>query len=233
MAWRWRPSGSVMTPPRSKMAPRSVRSGDPSVTWSLCPIRRERQYHRSVRAVFWVSMAAWFALEASLVLREGRSVTRGAVDDRGSGPFVLVLIASAVVIDLALSRSGNQPGLRTGALFGAGIGCVWSGLALRVWAVLTLGRFFRLVVLVQSGHRVIRHGPYRVLRHPSYTGTLLTLVGLGLMLDSWIGLAGCVVLPLIGYARRIAVEEAALRERLGSEYVEYSSSTRRLVPFIW
>jgi protein-S-isoprenylcysteine O-methyltransferase Ste14 len=186
-----------------------------------------------VRVLFWVSMAAWAALEIGLMLREGLA---GAIDrgqDRGSGPFLILLIAAAIAADLALSRGPDWPRLRDGALFAGGIALVWAGLLLRLWAVMTLGRFFRLVVIVQSGHRVIRNGPYRLLRHPAYSGTMLTMIGLGLALDSWLGLAACVVLPLIGYARRVTVEETALRQRLGPEYVEYSCTTRRLIPFVW
>ncbi len=178
-------------------------------------------------------MAAWAALEIGLLLRDGLAGTIDRGEDRGSGPFLIVFIAAAIVADLALSRGPDWPGLRDGALFAVGIALVWTGLLLRLWAVLTLGRFFRLVVIVQSGHRVIRHGPYRLVRHPAYSGTMLTMIGLGLALDSWLGLAACVVLPLVGYARRITVEETTLRQRLGPEYVEYSRTTRRLIPFVW
>jgi protein-S-isoprenylcysteine O-methyltransferase Ste14 len=64
------------------------------------------------------------------------------------------------------------------------------GLALRLWAVLSLGRFFKVTVSIQEGHRVIRSGPYRLVRHPSYSGLLIALLGLGLALETWLGLAG-------------------------------------------
>jgi protein-S-isoprenylcysteine O-methyltransferase Ste14 len=199
----------------------------------LCPIPSDRQYHRGVLVIFWLSIGAWIALEAGLVQRDRRDGGFDRTADRGSGPFLVSFIAAAIVADLLLARSGNMPRLHGGAVFAAGIACIWAGLALRLWAVMTLGRFFRLVVLVQSGHRVIRSGPYRVLRHPAYSGTMLTMIGLGLCLDSWLGLALCVLVPLVGYARRISVEEATLRDRLGPDYIEYSRTTRRLVPLLW
>lgn len=184
--------------------------------------------------LFWISIGGWAALEAALVIRDRVDGTTDNGSDRGSGPLLVAFIGIAIVLDLRLARgTGTTLRFRGGALFGVGIACIWAGIALRLWAVVTLGRFFRLVVLVQDGHRVIRTGPYRVIRHPAYTGTLITLAGLGLSLDSWIGLAVCVALPLAGYAPRISVEEAALRERLGDDYVEYSRRTRRLVPLVW
>src|SRR4029077_5588899 len=108
-----------------------------------------------------------------------------------------------------------------------------AGLALRFWAILTLGRFFKVTISIQQGHRVVRSGPYRVLRHPSYSGLLLILLGLGLMLGTWPGLAALIVLSLVGVLIRIRVEESALIEALGQEYVSYAAETRRRIPGVW
>jgi protein-S-isoprenylcysteine O-methyltransferase Ste14 len=108
-----------------------------------------------------------------------------------------------------------------------------AGLALRFWAILTLGRFFKVTISIQQGHRVVRSGPYRVLRHPSYSGLLLILLGLGLMLGTWLGLAALIVLPLVGMLIRIRVEESVLKRALGAEYTSYAAETRRLIPGVW
>jgi protein-S-isoprenylcysteine O-methyltransferase Ste14 len=99
--------------------------------------------------------------------------------------------------------------------------------------VLTLGRFFKVTVSIQEGHRVVSSGPYRLLRHPSYTGLLAILLGLGLMLGTWLGLAALIVLPLVGTLIRIRVEEAVLLDALGDEYASYAAATKRLVPGVW
>lgn len=75
--------------------------------------------------------------------------------------------------------------------------------------------------------------PYRLLRHPSYSGLLLILLGLGLMLGTWLGLAALIVLPLIGMLIRIRVEESVLTGALGQEYVSYAAETKRLIPGAW
>ncbi|MHB8719012.1 MAG: methyltransferase family protein [Candidatus Dormibacteria bacterium] len=185
---------------------------------------------------FWTAVGAWVLLEASLMLRDvAGGFDRRRAADHNSGPILVVSIAIGIAVDVALSGApAGQPALlRDGGLVAAGIACMWAGLLLRLWAVLTLGRFFRLVVLVQEGHHVVDRGPYRLLRHPSYAGTMLTLLGLGLALRSWPGCAAAVLIPLIGYAPRIIVEERALRESLGDAYVRYARRTRRLVPFLW
>jgi protein-S-isoprenylcysteine O-methyltransferase Ste14 len=108
-----------------------------------------------------------------------------------------------------------------------------AGLTLRLWAVVTLGRFFKVMVSIQEHHTVIRSGPYRVLRHPSYTGLLLLLAGLGLALGTWLGLLAIIVLPAVGLLVRIRVEESALLGALGEEYATYAAETRRLIPGVW
>ena len=85
--------------------------------------------------------------------------------------------------------------------------------------VRTLGRFFKLTVVIQEGHRVVDRGPYRVLRHPSYTGMLVTLLGIGIMLDNWLALLAVIIIPLPGLLIRIRAEKAALTDALGGQYL--------------
>jgi protein-S-isoprenylcysteine O-methyltransferase len=108
-----------------------------------------------------------------------------------------------------------------------------SGLAFRFWAIRTLGRFFMHTVSIQSDHRIIRSGPYRVLRHPSYTGALLAFLGLGIALQNCLSILALVGLPLIGILIRIKVEDATLSAALGAAYVDYANDTRRLIPGLW
>ena len=109
---------------------------------------------------------------------------------------------------------------------------MWAGIAFRYYAMRVLGRYFTFQVDVHSGQTVIEAGPYRYVRHPSYTGALITVLGLGLTLGNWAGLLALVTCVGIGYAYRIHVEEAALVAALGEPYKEYMGRTQRLVPFV-
>jgi protein-S-isoprenylcysteine O-methyltransferase Ste14 len=108
-----------------------------------------------------------------------------------------------------------------------------AGFAFRAWAIRELGRFFTVTVGLEEGHRVVDTGPYRFVRHPSYTGMQLFFVGLGIALDSWLSLAAAMLLPLAGIVTRILYEEQTLRRELGEPYISYSSRTTRLIPGIW
>ena len=115
----------------------------------------------------------------------------------------------------------------------AGVIVMWLGLAIRVWAIAALGRSFRTTVEVDPGQAIVSSGPYRWVRHPSYTGLLLILAGCGLALGHWLALAICVALPLAALLRRIRVEEAELTRVLGEPYEAYRTRTRRLIPGVW
>jgi len=100
----------------------------------------------------------------------------------------------------------------------AGLVVMWAGLAVRIWAILVLGRAFRTTVEVDPGQAVVDCGPYRWVRHPSYAGTLVISAGVGLTLGNWLSLAIMLLLPLAAMLRRISVEETALTEVLGQPY---------------
>ena len=80
---------------------------------------------------------------------------------------------------------------------------------------------------------MIKDGLYRHIRHPSYTGVLLSIVGLAVSFASWASLVAIVVPVFSAMAYRIHVEEAALVAGLGDEYREYQRTTSRLVPGVY
>jgi protein-S-isoprenylcysteine O-methyltransferase len=102
-----------------------------------------------------------------------------------------------------------------------------------MWAILVLGRYFKVMVSIQDGHQVVDRGPYRRVRHPSYTGCILVMAGLGLAEGDWISLAIMLFGGLLAFGVRIRVEEHVLRQALGEEYAAYMRRTARLVPGVF
>ena len=114
-----------------------------------------------------------------------------------------------------------------------GLGLLVLGLVVRWSAILTLGRFFNTKVAIQVGHRIVRSGLYRSVRHPSYSGLLLAFAGLGIALGSWLSL-GAVLIPVAAaVVYRIRVEEGALVETFGEQYIDYCQTTKRLIPWVY
>lgn len=118
-------------------------------------------------------------------------------------------------------------------IFWIGIALMLAGTAFRWYAIRTLGAYFTRDVATRPDQQVIQNGPYRLIRHPSYTGGLMALLGTGLALGNWIGLATIVLLPLSAYLYRMGIEERALVEAIGQPYRDYMSRTRRLIPFVY
>jgi protein-S-isoprenylcysteine O-methyltransferase Ste14 len=115
----------------------------------------------------------------------------------------------------------------------AGLLLIWTGLAFRTWSIHTLGRFFKLTVVIQDGHRVIDHGPYRLLRHPSYLGMIVAMTGLGVTEGDWASTAIMLSGTLAAFLMRIRVEERTLLAELGDEYAAYAKRTARLLPGVF
>src|SRR5205807_9599211 len=180
-----------------------------------------------------VTYGAVIVAELGLVVRTARA-RLGATQPGGHWAVVL---GPAIGITLAVRAAEDVPSLALPGPawwpFALGIALIWGGFALRWWAVLELGRFFQMTVVVQESHRVIETGPYRVVRHPSYSGLLLIFVGVGFTLGNSLTVPACLVLPLLGLLVRIRAEEAALNRELGEPYRAYSARTRRLVPRLW
>ncbi len=156
--------------------------------------------------------------------------------DRTAGPGWAVGVGAYLGIAAAISIA-RVPDLRDYAnnwwTLGLGIAIVLVGAAFRDWSIVSLGRWFRREVTIEPGQRLVRRGPYRVLRHPSYAGLILIFAGFGLAIGSWVGAAAALVLMLAGMLPRIRVEESALATAFGAEYTEYASSRARLVPHVW
>ncbi|GLV55389.1 hypothetical protein KDH_22360 [Dictyobacter sp. S3.2.2.5] len=117
-------------------------------------------------------------------------------------------------------------------LFWLSILLIYAGIALRLYAITMLGAFFTTAVAITPEQTVVEKGPYRLIRHPSYTGFLITLLGFGLSLANWLSLLVLMACALAGLSYRIHVEEHALQEHLGPRYQEYMQRTKRLIPFV-
>jgi protein-S-isoprenylcysteine O-methyltransferase Ste14 len=107
------------------------------------------------------------------------------------------------------------------------------GLALKVWAMRALGRYYTRTLRTAEAQPVVDSGPYRFVRHPGYLGALLLWLGFGLAVRNW--LAGLAIWSamLAAYVRRMGSEEAMLLDALGDAYAAYRRRTWRLVPGLY
>ncbi|HEX8532844.1 MAG TPA: isoprenylcysteine carboxylmethyltransferase family protein [Allosphingosinicella sp.] len=185
------------------------------------------------RHLFWLSFGAWVAIEIAIWSRDRRRV-EGRRDDRGSMVWISVAITAGIFgafqcVRFGAARIASPPQL----LVAAGLVFIWAGIVLRIWAVRTLGRYFRVTVTTQEDHKLVEAGPYRHMSNPAYTGGMLTLAGIGLAFGNWLSLASIVLLPLIGFIWRIRIEEASLAAHFREDFARYRRARWALVPFVW
>jgi protein-S-isoprenylcysteine O-methyltransferase Ste14 len=182
--------------------------------------------------IFWVVFYVWVGSETFIGWKS--RLTRGAVARDAGSRWLLISsiwlgiglgIGLAVAVRGAAFASGRQ------TLFFMGIALMLFGMALRWYSIRVLGKSFTYTVATRQDQKVVEAGPYRWVRHPSYTGALLTILGMLLCMTNPLAFLG-IVPPLIGYAYRIRVEERALVENLGEPYRSYMKRTRRLVPYL-
>ncbi|MEV4516654.1 isoprenylcysteine carboxylmethyltransferase family protein [Dactylosporangium sp. NPDC049525] len=183
------------------------------------------------RTVFLVSAGAFAAGELAQALRVRRGATsvslRAEVAFRAMffGGILLLAIGRAVAPGAAIGGGGWR--------FALAATIAWLGLLLRWWSFASLGKYFTVVVKTSADQPVVERGPYRVLRHPSYTGLLLAFAGGGLMLGNWVSTVSAVGVMLIALIYRLRIEERALSAALGERYRTFAAGRARLIPYVW
>ena len=183
---------------------------------------------------YYAVVILWPLSEAALAMTRRAKLPEARLQDRGTTWKLWLIILAGIGAGLALqSRRFGRIGLAPTVVVPLGLALILLGLAIRWAAILVLGGSFTVNVSVAPGQRVIRRGPYRYVRHPSYTGSLLAFLGLGVSLGNWVGLVALFLPILAGFLYRIRVEERALVESLGEEYLEYRRATKRLLPGLY
>jgi protein-S-isoprenylcysteine O-methyltransferase Ste14 len=184
--------------------------------------------------IFWSTYALWTVLETVTSIIK-RSSDRSRAHDRGSYRLLMLLMWLALASGFTLSFALPQATImwKRTLVFFVGIVLMLMGIAFRFYAMSVLGRSFTYDVAVQAGQTLVEAGPYRYIRHPSSTGALITLVGLGLALGNWAAVLAILACTGTAYAYRIFVEESALVAVLGEPYKQYMRRTRRLIPFLF
>jgi len=154
--------------------------------------------------------------------------------DRGTAAQIVWSVYLTQLVGIIEAVFFRYPAsLQWNTLTTVALAAMLAGLGLRIWAVLTLGRFFTWFITVYEDHQLIRSGPFRFIRHPAYGGAWLLFVATMLFLHAWVAAALSLVFQLFAYVRRIRYEEALMIERLGESYKTYTREVNALIPLLW
>ncbi len=178
-----------------------------------------------------VTVAVWVLAELRQAVRRRPEATAA-----GPGGEVVLRVAAlagallAVLADRSVPAADIEPRALASWL---GLVFLCGGVVLRLWCFRTLGRYFTLTVQTSAEQPVIAGGPYRLLRHPSYTGILCATAGIGFLIGNWLSVVALVGCVAAGLVHRIRIEERALLRDLGDRYREYAAPRKRLIPYVW
>jgi protein-S-isoprenylcysteine O-methyltransferase Ste14 len=186
-------------------------------------------------AIFGVACAIWYVPELIGTFFQRARRRNGTRHDRGSYAVLIGVLWLGLLLGFGIAALVPWAAILVLRLplFWLGIGGILVGVALRWYAIRVLGRFFTRDVATHAGQTVVQEGPYRFIRHPAYSGTLLTLLGIGLTLGNGLALLVVLIGGVSGHLYRVHVEEQALVAALGEPYRAYMRGTRRFIPFVW
>jgi protein-S-isoprenylcysteine O-methyltransferase Ste14 len=187
--------------------------------------------------IFLAACFIWNVPEMLGTVKQTAKASRkeASVQDRGSMGILIGLLWVGIALNFSLAwlfQAAAMTWHRT-ALFSFGVTLILLGVALRWYAIWTLGRYFTRDVAVSADQKVVQKGPYRSIRHPAYSGTFLTMLGVGLAMTNWASLVALLMCVLLGHMYRVSVEEKALCQTIGQPYVNYMQHTKRFIPCVF
>ncbi|WP_031432819.1 methyltransferase family protein [Methylomarinum vadi] len=189
----------------------------------------------SVIQSLWLMMAlVWIGAEWRVASSTRYALAESSGDRHAGDALLWLVIGLSLPIALWLKQQQQWPiAWPTGLRQPLAIGVFLLGLVIRYSAVSALGRFFTTRVGIQPAHVLIKTGPYRYIRHPSYTGLLVSFAGAGFAMGDLLAFA-VLLIPLFGVLlKRIDVEERWLQNHFGQDYRNYCQNTRKLFPYLY
>jgi protein-S-isoprenylcysteine O-methyltransferase Ste14 len=184
--------------------------------------------------VFWGAYV-WSFLPEWKVVRGGVEGAKSA-DSKDGGSLRVLLggmwIALMLGFFLSFVKAGSFPRGAQLPVFVIGVALMILGSLLRRWCFRTLGQYFTGDVKARADQPVIRTGPYRYVRHPSYTAGVMMFTGIGLALGSWFSFLLITIASIATYWYRVTIEERALLGAIGEQYASFMKERKRFIPYI-
>lgn len=185
--------------------------------------------------VFWLVIGlSWVVAELLMAISTPRNQVLNGKIELHSEKLIWTVICLSLVAALVIKNMYLWPvplSLMSKQLIGFTL--LTSGLVIRLSAVLCLGGFFTTQVSIQHSHCLIRKGPYRYVRHPSYTGLICSFLGAGVAMGDYLSVVVLIIPLVFVLIKRINIEEFYLQNHFEKEYLQYARTTKKLFPGIY
>ena len=183
--------------------------------------------------IYQIIYLIWLFSEIYLnrFVRSGKSDRK--YKDKNTENYLWVSIVISIIIGVFVSVNFARIILPGELLSVIGVIIIVTGMIIRFIAIKQLGRFFTVNVTIRNEHQLVQSRFYKYLRHPSYTGSLLSFLGFGISLNNWLSLPIVFLPVLFAFIYRMKIEERVMIEQFGKQYEEYVSKTKRIIPFVY
>ncbi|HLO33209.1 MAG TPA: isoprenylcysteine carboxylmethyltransferase family protein [Anaerolineales bacterium] len=181
----------------------------------------------------YLILAGFFLTESRIRTgQEAKSFERGQFDQRSTVYIGIAYLISMLALLLSWFFNLFGVGKLPASVGWLGVAIALSGVLVRWWANRALGAFYTRTLKVTENQFIVQEGPYRLIRHPGYLGSILMWVGVAAATANWIVLIIVLIVMLVVYVYRIENEEKMLASAQ-PDYAEYRKHTWRLIPLIY
>ncbi|MBV4358966.1 isoprenylcysteine carboxylmethyltransferase family protein [Parasegetibacter sp. MAH-26] len=183
--------------------------------------------------IFTLTYLIWFVSEIVLNRLRQSAPSDKKSEDKSSLATIWITIFMVIPLSVFIATYFRAPIFRNESYEYLGLIVIGIGIVVRFIAVNSLGKFFTVEVTIRKDHQLKKDGFYKIVRHPSYAGSILSFVGFGISLNNWISLFVVTIAVFTAFMKRIRVEETVLQNQFGEEYTKYAKKTYRLIPWVY
>jgi protein-S-isoprenylcysteine O-methyltransferase Ste14 len=185
----------------------------------------------------FIAMGLWLGSEITIT-RRGKGLVKEERRGKATNALILSVSMASIVVATFVGFLAKFMDIRwlyspVSLISDIGLGLIVVGVVIRCAAVLTLRENFTVDVAIVENHTLVKTGIFRLIRHPSYLGALLCLLGLGISYVNWLSIIILIIPNCFTIFIRMNEEEKVLVERFGDEYRKYMTDTKRLIPFVY
>jgi len=166
-----------------------------------------------------------------LLVRSGKNDKKG--EDKGTLRIIWITLFIAMTAGCIVHSSVAAPIVNSVIINYLGLFLIVFGMVFRFFAIWSLGKMFTVDITIRKDHKLKKDGIYKYIRHPAYTGVIISFIGFGISINNWISLLIVAIPVILAMLVRIQAEEKMLLKQFGDEYARYMKKTRRLMPLIY
>jgi len=176
----------------------------------------------------------WGTYDSYSAFRKGKKYSHIENRDKNSMTimYITIFLGYGVGIPISFTDYGTIESYYPYVSF-VGFLIIIAGMSIRLIAIKTLNTHFTYAVKILDNHQLITSGIYKYIRHPSYSGQLLIILGSGIAFSNYVSIVIIFIPFFLAVLYRISIEETVLMNYFTDAYLEYRKKTKLLIPWVY